>query len=140
MFRKNFNEISVIAMDISAVMIITIGLYLLYKAIKDKNDKEQEFTNSENKSKLALAFSIGVIPCPGVMTIVLFCIMLGHFTLGIMAAIFMSIGMGLTISLAGILTVLFRKKATNMIETKGFYFEIFGALMIVCLGLFLFKY
>ena len=36
--------------------------------------------------------------------------------------------------------ILFRKKATNMIETKGFYFEIFGALMIVCLGLFLFKY
>ncbi|MEA1914336.1 MAG: high frequency lysogenization protein HflD, partial [Campylobacterota bacterium] len=69
----------------------------------------------------------------------LFCIMLKHFVLGIVAAVFMSIGMGLTISLAGILTVLFRKKATMLIESKGVYFEIFGACMIIVLGLFLFS-
>ncbi|MEA3499300.1 MAG: high frequency lysogenization protein HflD [Campylobacterota bacterium] len=139
MFRQNFNEVSSIAMSISSVMIILVGFFLLYKAIKDKNDKEIEFTNRSNRSQLAVAFSAGIIPCPGVMTIVLFCIMLKHFVLGVVAAIFMSIGMGLTISLAGILTVLFRKKTTNIIESKGFYFEIFGACLIIILGLFLFK-
>ncbi len=138
MFRQNFNDVSNIAISISSVMIIAVGCYLLYNAIKDKNDKEKAFENKQNKSQLAIAFSAGIIPCPGVMTIVLFCIMLKHFILGIVAAVFMSIGMGLTISLAGILTVLFRKKATNMIESKGFYFEIFGASLIIILGSFLF--
>ena len=137
MFRQNFNDVTTLAMTISSILIITVGFYLLYSAIKDRKDKEKAFTNKANKSQLAIAFSAGIIPCPGVMTIVLFCIMLKHFVLGIIAAIAMSIGMGLTISLAGILTVLFRKKATNMIESKGFYFEIFGASLIIILGLFL---
>ncbi len=137
MFRQNFNGVTTLAMTISSVLIIFVGFYLLYSAIKDRNDKEKTFENKSNKSQLAIAFSAGIIPCPGVMTIVLFCIMLKHFVLGIIAAIAMSIGMGLTISVAGILTVLFRKKATNMIESKGFYFEIFGASLIIILGLFL---
>lgn len=138
MFRQNFNEVSNISMIISSIIIILIGFYLLYKAIKDRNDKEIEFKNKENKSEFAIAFSAGVIPCPGVMTIVLFCIMLKHFTLGILAAIAMSIGMGFTISISGILVVLFRKKATKLFETKGFYFEIFGSFLIILLGFFLF--
>ncbi|MEA3513122.1 MAG: hypothetical protein U9R37_05930 [Campylobacterota bacterium] len=139
MFRQNFNEVSTISMTISSVLILLIGFYLLYKAIKDRNDKDIKFTNKDNKSQLAIAFSAGVIPCPGVMTIVLFCIMLKHFTLAILAAIAMSIGMGLTISLSGIVVVLFRKKATQLFETKGFYFEILGAFLIILLGLFLFS-
>ncbi|MEA3315770.1 MAG: hypothetical protein U9Q30_07950 [Campylobacterota bacterium] len=138
MFRQNFDDITNISMLISSVLILLIGIYLLYKAIKDKNDKEIAFENKENKSQFAVALSAGIIPCPGVMTIVLFCIMLKHFTLAILAAIVMSIGMGLTISLSGIVVVLFRKKATKLFETKSFYFEIFGALLIISLGLFLF--
>lgn len=138
MFRQNFNDISNISMLVSSVLILLIGFYLLYKAIKDRNDKEVAFENKENKSQFAVAFSAGIIPCPGVMTIVLFCIMMKHFTLAILAAIAMSIGMGLTISISGILVVLFRKKVTKLFETKGFYFEIFGALLIILLAIFLF--
>ncbi|MEA3353244.1 MAG: hypothetical protein U9Q33_05480 [Campylobacterota bacterium] len=135
MFRKNFNEFSHIAMQISAVMIICVGLYLIWEAFNNKKTKEIQIKQT-NKSEYAIAFSAGVVPCPGVMTIVLFCIVLNQHLLAIASAISMSIGMGLTISIAGILSILFNKKAT-FLDTKGYILEIFGAFLVLVLGLFL---
>ena len=136
MFRKNFNELSDIAMLISAVMIVLVGIYLIYEGYNSKNHKEKKLQKS-NKSELAVAFSAGVVPCPGVMTIVLFCIVLGQFTLGILAAITMSIGMGLTISIAGILSIALNKKGSSFLNEKSYILEMLGGFIILCLGLFL---
>jgi len=136
MFRRNFDEFSNIAMSISAVMIISVGLYLIYEAYKSKNEKEKELKIS-NKSENAVAFSAGVVPCPGVMTIVLFCVVLGKYTLGILAAISMSIGMGLTISIAGIFSIALNKKAGSFLEGKTYILEIVGGLLVTLLGTFL---
>jgi ABC-type nickel/cobalt efflux system permease component RcnA len=136
MFRKNFNEFSNTAMSISAIMIILVGLYLLYDAYKARKEKEQK-VKKQNKSELAVAFSAGVVPCPGVMTIVLFCIVLGQYTLGIFSAIAMSIGMGLTISLAGILSIAINKKASGFLNSYGYVLEMLGAFLIFSLGVFL---
>jgi len=137
MFRKNFNEISMVAMEISAFMIICVGLYLIFSAYKSKNLKEEKL-GKQTKSEYIVALSAGIVPCPGVMTIVLFCIILKQYTLGILAAITMSIGMGLTISLAGILSILLNKKASNFLDNKGYILEILGGVLILILGLFLF--
>ena len=137
MFRRNFNELSSIAMQISSVMIISVGLYLLYEAFKSRKQKEENIEKT-NKSYLAVAFSAGVVPCPGVMTIVLFCIMLEQFILGILAAIAMSIGMGFTISMAGILSIAFNKKDNGFLNKNGYILEMFGAFLVLILGIFLF--
>lgn len=137
MFRRNFNEMTNIAMQISAFMIICVGLYLIYEAYKSRKHKEVQIKKS-NKSEYAVAMSAGIIPCPGVMTIVLFCIVLKQYLLGILAAITMSIGMGLTISLAGILSILFNKKAGNFLDSKGYILEVVGGVLILSLGVFLF--
>ncbi len=136
MFRQNFNNFSQIAMQVSAVMIICTGLYLLYEAYSGRKHKEKRVKKSK-KSEAAVAFSAGVVPCPGVMTVVLFCIVLGQYMLGILSAIAMSIGMGLTISIAGILSIAINKKAGSFLNSKGYVLEIFGALLILTLGLFL---
>ena len=47
--------------------------------------------------------AVRIVPCPGVMTIVLYSMILGYLELGILSAIMMSIGMGITISIAAIL-------------------------------------
>ncbi len=57
--------------------------------------------------------------------------------LGVLAAITMSIGMGLTISLAGIFSIAINKKFGGLLGNKGYLLEMFGALIIFCLGLFL---
>ena len=137
MFRKNFNEFSEIAMDISALMIIAVGVYLIYEAFSSKNHKEKKLEKS-SKSEVAVAFSAGVVPCPGVMTIVLFCIVLGQYTLGILAAIAMSIGMGLTISAAGILSIALGKRAGGFLDDKAYILEVLGGFLVLSLGLVLF--
>ena len=136
MFRQNFNELSHITMLISAVMIMLVGLYLIYEAYKDKGKIEKKL-KTKNKSELAVAFSAGVVPCPGVMTIVLFNIVLGNYILGIMSAIAMSIGMGLTISLAGIFSIAINKKSTTLLDKKTYILEMFGGFLILLLGSFL---
>jgi len=137
MFRQNFNHFSNIAMQISAVMIMGVGLFLMYEAYKHRKEKEKSIKKQE-KSFIAVAFSAGVVPCPGVMTIVLFCLVLKQFTLGILAAIAMSIGMGLTISLAGIFSIAINNKTSNKLQEKAYILEIISACLIFCLGLFLF--
>jgi len=136
MFRRHFNELSNITMTISAIMIMIVGLYLIYEAYKSKKIKEKKI-EAKNKSAFAVAFSAGVVPCPGVMTIVLFCIVLKHFILGILAAIAMSIGMGLTISLAGILSISLNNKFNGFLTTKGYILEMLGGLLVLLLGVFL---
>jgi len=136
MFRKNFNEFSDIAMQVSAVMIIGVGIYLIYEAYSSRKEKEKRLKKS-NKSEIAVAFSAGVVPCPGVMTIVLFCIVLGQTALGILSAIAMSIGMGLTISLAGIFSIAMNKKAGNALEKKSYLLEMIGGFLVLTLGTFL---
>jgi ABC-type nickel/cobalt efflux system permease component RcnA len=137
MFRQNFNEISEISMSISAVMIMLVGLYLIWHSYSHRREKEQNIKKPE-KSEYAVAFGAGIVPCPGVMTIVLFCIMLKKFLLGILAAITMSIGMGLTISIAGILSIALNKKAGGFLESKAFILEIIGGFLVLSLGVFLF--
>ena len=136
MFRQNFNNFSNIAMQISAVMIMCVGLYLVYEAYKSKKQKEKEIKKIE-KSAIMVAFSAGVVPCPGVMTIVLFCLVLKQYLLGILSALAMSIGMGLTISLAGILSIAINKRTSGKLKEKRYILEIFGALLVFSLGLFL---
>lgn len=137
MFRQNFHQYSEISMFISACMIILVGIYLMWHSYSHKKQKEQEL-NPPQKSEYAVALSAGIVPCPGVMTIVLFCIMLKKFMLGVLAALAMSIGMGLTISVAGILSIALNKKAGGLLDSKGYILEIFGALLVLTLGVFLF--
>ena len=138
MFRSNFNDATNSAMTISAIMIIIVGLYLIYNALREKYKPCSEEKIDNSKSKYMVAFGVGVVPCPGVMTIVLFCVMLKKFTLGILAAIAMSIGMGLTISVVGILSVLFAKKTSHFVTTKGYILEMISGVLIVALGVFLY--
>ena len=96
-----FQSINENMYKISAIFIILIACYLLYDIIHDKKIKE-ELQPLKQKSLLSIALSIGIVPCPGVMTIVLYSMILGYLELGILSAIMMSIGMGITISIAAI--------------------------------------
>lgn len=137
MFRQNFNYYSKIIIQISAVMIMLVGLYIIISSYKSRKQKEDNI--KINKSKYGLALSAGIVPCPGVMTIVLFCIILKKYLLGVLAAISMSIGIGFTISLVGVLSISLNKKANSFLESKSFILEIFGGILILVLGFILFN-
>lgn len=137
MFREEFDNVSQITIQISGVMIMMIGLYLIYESYKERKLKEAKI-EKKAKSKYAVALGAGIVPCPGVMSIVLFCILLKHYLLGVLSAIFMSIGMGLTISIAGILSIAVNKKAGSFLDKKGYILEMIGAFLIFGLGFLLY--
>lgn len=136
MFQHNFNQYVNHTMTISATLIILIGVYFIVTSFINRN-KSVNDEIKDKKSKYTIAFTIGVVPCPGVMSIVLFCVLLKKITLGILAAIVMSIGMGLTISIVGILSVLFSKKTDSFLKKKNYLLELLSGVLITVLGVFL---
>ena len=132
LFSKSFREFSGYSMIASGVLIILVGCYLVYESWKERNEKEQ--TKLSNRSSYAVAVSAGIVPCPGVMTITLFAISMGHVALGVVSALVMSIGMGLTISLAGVASVAVQNKGKRFMGGYGWLLQLASALLVIALG------
>ena len=128
-FSQTFQEVSFYMTKISALLIIGVGIYLFFE-----QHKEHQLAESSERSDLGIALSAGVIPCPGVMTIILFSILMGNISVGIAAAVFMSVGMGLTISLSAIVATATRNQTPSKISRL---FPLLGNSMILLLGIYL---
>ncbi|MEA1954056.1 MAG: DUF2162 family putative transporter, partial [Campylobacterota bacterium] len=128
-FSQTFQEVSFYMTKISALLIIGVGVYLFFE-----QHKEHSVEKVSKKSDFSIALSAGVIPCPGVMTIILFSILMGSISVGIVAAIFMSVGMGLTISLSAIIATATKNKTPSNIAKL---FPFIGNSMILLLGIYL---
>lgn len=140
MLARTFNEVASLMQLVSGVTIILIGCYLLYGQIRAQHthsdEKESFFRNSE-KGPFFIALSVGIVPCPGVMTILLFSIALKHYLVGIASAVAMSVGMGLTISVLGWLAVKTKEKAGERFSSLDTVLGYVGAAMIILLGVVL---
>ncbi len=118
-------------------LIILLGIYLLIKNIfelrkkkipikhihsehcHDHNHEFQENKQKKSKNIFFVATAIGILPCPGAITILLFSISLNYLQLGIILAAFIALGMGLTISLTGMLTIFSRNKTLSFISKQN---------------------
>lgn len=130
---KYFSQINANMYKVSAIFIILIALFLLYETYKDRNE-EEKMQKLNNKSLLAVTMSIGIVPCPGVMSIVLFSMILGYINLGILSAIFMSIGMGLTISLAAIISTRIKDSKSKTLQLLLNKISYFGIILLFLMG------
>jgi ABC-type nickel/cobalt efflux system permease component RcnA len=71
-----------------------------------------------NTRILPWALSVGMVPCPGVVMVMLFCLSMGVFSLGLMAAAAISLGMALTVSLVVVCVVLGRKACMGRLSAE----------------------
>jgi len=134
-FSRNFNQSVDLMYKVSGGLILLVGLFLIYELWRDRS-KTERIDTVTNKKYFVIALSIGIVPCPGVMTILLFSLMLGHLITGIFATIAMSIGMGLTISLSAIVAQKSHKigeKSSIIIKTL----QILSPIMVILIGIFL---
>jgi ABC-type nickel/cobalt efflux system permease component RcnA len=134
-FSRNFDKSVNLMYNISGGLILLVGLYLAYELYRDwsRNDSTETLTQ---KKHFAVALAVGIVPCPGVMTILLFSLMLGHLTTGILATIAMSIGMGLTISMSAIMA----QKSRTLGNKSHFIaktLQILSPIIVIFIGLFL---
>lgn len=134
-FRKTFNQTAEIMYGVSGVMIIIVGLYLFYEVYKERN-LEEPLPVASGKKDLSVALSVGIVPCPGVMTMLLFSLMLGQLATGIAAAVMMSTGMGLTISIAAMAALGLKGQGAKL----GFVsksLQWLSPILVVAMGVFL---
>lgn len=125
-------------------LIIILGLFLflrklpVWKKFKPVKDTSLEGTRPTIDAKSILpAVFIGMIPCPGVVLVVLFCLSLGLPGLGIMLACAITLGMASTISLV-VLTAMAGKTALLIPLSRRFSFaENAGDILEAMAGLIL---
>jgi len=98
---------------ISYSLVLLIGLGLLIHTlftIRRNPGRETENTPSsdipQNRSVLPLAVAVGMVPCPGVVIVMLFALSFNLLAVGLVMSFIMALGMAATISLVGVLPIL----------------------------------
>jgi ABC-type nickel/cobalt efflux system permease component RcnA len=143
---------------ISALIIIFIAVYLIYKKYKVYKKIEQmnvapkyNFSKTphlsscgcnsckvdNNSTDIALIISAGIIPCPGTTTIFIFAISLGLYYAGFVSALVMSLGMSTIIFFSALLSTVVRKKTADKSSILKKYLEYGSLFIILVLGIFL---
>lgn len=102
---------------------------------------------SSLKEYLAIIFSVGLRPCTGAIMVLLFSNMLGLYWLGVVSALFMSMGTALTTSSIAIMTTIgsklvqgyFNNKNKNNVESKrrkniNTLIKLTGGILLVLTG------
>ena len=138
----SFEEISGKFKIISYSIITFIGLFLFLKNVLKffKKEINVEKVNKRDKTYLYSAFSVGLVPCTGVILIMLFAISINYIKLGLLSAFFQGLGMFLSLCLVSIFALL--GKVLVVKKTKRFLYinvliETVSALLILLVGLFL---
>lgn len=143
---------------ISALIIVSIAVYLIYKKYKAykqllQTSKTQTYKFysaphvsscgcssckvDKNSTDMALIISAGIIPCPGTITIFIFAISLGLYYAGFVSALVMSMGMSTIIFFSALLSVVVRKKTAESNGNLKKYLEYASLAVILILGIVL---
>jgi nickel/cobalt exporter len=134
---------------VSYSLLTLTGTVLLIKSIlgfrksNRKGGENDEATYpADHRSILLIALAVGMVPCPGAVIIMLFCLSLDMVGIGLVLSLFMALGMAVIISGAGVLSIAGKegglriltgnKKARPLFE-KGL--EILGSLLVLFFGL-----
>lgn len=150
--------------------IVFIAIFMLYRVIKNKgncscghhhsehnhthdnsNHKHSEKNHNHDKtcnindrktkkSLLAIASSSGLIPCPGIMLILLLSVSVDFLFLGFITAFFTAIGISITVILSGLLVQFAKNKVenimnNNILEKFQKYVPIFGYSLLILFSL-----
>jgi len=133
-----FSDIEKMATKISAVIIISIAVFLIYKKIiKYKHQSHCGCSGCKTQSTdIGVILAAGIVPCAGTVTIFIYTMSLNLYFIGFLSAIFMSLGMSLIIYLTALLSIKIRDKAsvnTSLLKI----FEYGSLVFILCLGIIL---
>lgn len=159
-FNSTITNVEQITIKISAVIIILIAFYLIWKKFKQtkstlkfsasaapSNIVLQKVTHKQTLScgchackttstDIGVILAAGIIPCPGTVTIFLFTMSLEIYFVGFISALFMSMGMSLIIFITAILSIKIRRSATQN-KTLIKFMEYASLLFILLLGILL---
>lgn len=154
MFSQTLQDVALYTTRISGLIILIIALYLARQKWLHYRPKPQMMRFSitaphksscgchsckttANSTDLGLILGAGIVPCPGTVIVFLFTISLGMTGLGILSAVVMSLGMGLTIALTAAVSTAVRRKSASGGEKYLKIIDIFGVFVMLLAGMFL---
>jgi ABC-type nickel/cobalt efflux system permease component RcnA len=143
---------------VSYAAIFAIGLFMLVSAIRHRgghshchhhhghtHDHAQEQSGKESGAirraeQRLLAVAAGFIPCSGAILILVFAFTNGIVLMGVLMAIAIALGMGLTLAALGIASVIAHHQVTMRVATggaAGMALSLLGPAVITLIGLLL---
>ncbi len=133
--------------QLSFMAIAAIGLVMVGLSVRNmlRKSNRHDVGNMElsDKHYFKVAVVSGIIPCPGAAIILFFTLALKVPILGMVLVAAMSLGMGLTVSAAGVLTLCCRTSLLSASSPRskfrrfmGHAFSLTGALLVTLVGLF----
>ena len=131
----------------SFLIIAAIGVYMLYQAVRGSRGHTHTHNHAHNHGHDhhshnhhhhhhghshdhahgashateggLIALAVGMVPCPGAVLVMLYAIANDMIYPGFLLVAAMSAGIGLTIAILGVATILLRQFATRFIENSG---------------------
>lgn len=118
---RHLDQASLYMEFFSYLALILLGSILLVMDLRSRRRSLKGDTSpaaeggGENRGLWALLFFSGLVPCPGAVIILLFAMTQGFVLWGVAAALSMSLGMGVTLTLIGLLSLGGRELVMKMI-------------------------
>lgn len=143
--RGGIEKASFILLMITGVLLAGIGLVDFFRKPKADSGEKKLPAVARWREIMGVAAITGLVPCPAVALIVLFCLLNSMMTLALMGALTVCVGMTCTNVLFGIAAVAFRKcidkkTAGSRIAAKIYAIaSVLGGVIIFVSGFLLFK-
>jgi ABC-type nickel/cobalt efflux system permease component RcnA len=144
-------NISGITQQISYALIALLGLIIMGHTLWQHFARpgnplpSRPVSAKPSRSMITTALALGMVPCPGTIMIMLFCLSMNMLGLGLLLATCMAAGMAMTISLVVIVTLIFRRVSLQALsgrqkwaETAEVALELISGLLMTLLGLLFF--
>jgi ABC-type nickel/cobalt efflux system permease component RcnA/ABC-type uncharacterized transport system substrate-binding protein len=151
MFSQTITDVSLYMTKLSGLVILGIALYLARQKWLYYRPKPQvmSFTISaphvsscgchsckttSNSTDLILILGAGIVPCPGTIVVFLSTLSMGMYLLGMMSAVTMSLGMGITIAITAMLGTALRKKSSLGGDKYLKWIDVLGVIIMFLAG------
>lgn len=152
--RQGIEKASYGLVSFTGILLIGIAVHDLISILKKRKNSSDESLNCENANKVksknaswkelvGVAAITGIVPCPAVALIVLFCLLNSMILLALIAAAVICIGMTVTNVLFGVVAVAMKKgidRGANKSRLAGYIHvaaSFVGGLIVFLAGLFM---
>ncbi|MBI9055788.1 MAG: hypothetical protein JEY96_18345 [Bacteroidales bacterium] len=137
--------------QLSFAFIVIIGISLLIKTIRSKGHHSHSHHHVHDANKISklpiipFILSLGIVPCPGTIIMVTFLSSIGLLSIGLFSVFFIILGMGITISVIGLISLFSKKFIQRIASSKFKNYEaiyqgvsLFGASLLIFFGILFF--
>lgn len=154
MFSQTISDVSLYMTKLSGLVILAVALYLARQKWHYYRPRNAKMTfsataphasscgchgcqTSAKSTDLMLILGAGMVPCPGTVVVFLFAISMGAYLLGVLSAVVMSLGMGITIALTAVMGTALRRKSSSYGARMLQAVDILGVGVMIFAGTFL---